>query len=129
MLNPNQLQFDALGKVRNTTSAPNVFSNGVGFNGGLLCVDLNSPQRWQHGLPFNNASKVCVQTIGTPDHWTNGGLPVNEFGCLAVDTVAAVAYHSNGLPFTAGGRIAFAASEPPVVLTGFSNGFSNGFGA
>lgn len=128
MLNPNQLQFDALGKVRNTTSAPNVFSNGVGFNDGLLCVDLNSPQRWQHGMPFNNASKLCVQSIGTTQHWTNSGLPINENGCLAVDTVASVAYENNGLPFTAGGRIAFAAPEPPAQLSGFDSGFSNGFG-
>lgn len=123
MLNAGTLRFDALGKVRNTTSAPTEFNASVGSAQGLVSVDLNTPTRWANGMPFTASNKLCVQTAGTVAYHSQGGLPINEFGCVAIDTVAPVAYWQNGLPFTGGGRVAFAGAESPVAVHGFDTGF------
>lgn len=127
MLNAGVLKFDALGKVRNTTSAPADFNAGVGFNQGLLSVDLNSPTRWANGMPFVASGKLSVQTAGAVVGHSQGGLPINELGAIAIDTVATVSYWNAGLPYTSTGKLAFGTTESPIVESGFSNGFSAGF--
>jgi hypothetical protein len=127
MLNAGVLRFDALGKVRNTTVAGSEFNAGVESEQGLVSVSLNTPQRWHNGLPFMNNGALSVQNVGTVAYHSQGGIPINELGAVAIDTVGAVAYWNAGLPFTSGGKLAFAASEPPATLSGFSSGFDEGF--
>jgi hypothetical protein len=111
MLNAGVLSFDALGKVRNTGSAPVDFNACVGSLNGVLSVDINTPQRWANGMPFTSGGKLCVQTAGTVVDHAQGGLPINELGCVAIDNVAAIAYWNAGLPFTSTGKLAFASLE------------------
>jgi len=112
MLNTGVLLFDALGKVRNTLSAPVFFNASVGFSvGSVLSVDINSPQQWANGMPFTNTGKLSVQTAGTVVEHSTGGLPINELGAVAIDTVATVAYYQAGLPYTSTGKLAFASTE------------------
>lgn len=116
MLNGGVLKFDALGKVRNTNSAPvpSEYNAGVGLNQGLLSVDSTAPQYWTSGLPFTSSGQLSVQTTGTLAYYTQGGLPINENGCILADTESAVAYRQAGLPFTSGGKLALAEAEAPV---------------
>jgi hypothetical protein len=111
MLNAGVLRFDALGKVRNTVSVPVDFNAGVGSANNLLSVDLNGPVRWVNGMPFVNNGRLSVQTAGTVVEHAQGGLPINEAGAVAIDTVAVVSYWSAGLPFTSTGKLAFAGAE------------------
>jgi hypothetical protein len=111
MINAQVLLFNAAGRIRNTAAAPTAFNAAVGSNNGLLSVDLNSPQTWSNGLPLTNADRLCVQTIGTVVSYSQGGIPINENGCVAIDTSAAIAFHNAGLPYTAASRLAFAVAE------------------
>jgi len=111
MINAQVLLFDAAGRIRNTAAAPTAFNAALGFANGLLSVDLNTPQRWANGMPFTSGGKLCVQTAGTVVDHAQGGLPINELGCVAIDNVAAVAYWNAGLPFTSTGKLAFASTE------------------
>jgi hypothetical protein len=43
--------------------------------------------------------------------YSQGGLPINDAGAVAIDTSAAIAYYNAGLPYTAIHRLAFAAAE------------------
>ena len=112
MLNPGVLLFDALGKVRNTLSAPVEFNAAVPTTAaGVLSVDINSPQQWANGMPFVSSGRLSVQTAGAVVEFANGGLPINELGAVAIDTVATVAYYQAGLPYTSTGKLAFATTE------------------
>jgi hypothetical protein len=128
VFNGAALLISASGRVRNTASAPtaNEVVGAVGFNQGLLSIDINSPQRVTNGLPFNSAGKLSCQTVGSPQYSVNG-VPINEFGCVAIDLANPIETWINGVPFTAAGRLAFDVAETPTELKGFSNGFSAGF--
>jgi hypothetical protein len=128
VLNAGTLLFDASGKVRNTTSAPVDFNAGVGSIQGLLSADSVSPQNWVNGMPFGSAGRLSVQTTGAIVAHTQGGLPINADGRIAIDVSSPVAYRNSGLPFTSAGRLALASPEAPGTLSAFDNGFDEGFG-
>jgi hypothetical protein len=111
MINAQALLFDAAGRIRNTTAAPTAFNAALGFANGLLSVDINTPQRWANGMPFMATGKLSVQVIGTVVAHSQGGLPINDLGAVAIDTSAAIAYYNAGLPYTAIHRLAFAVAE------------------
>lgn len=57
------------------------------------------------------------------------GLPLTAKGQVAGEFGQPVTHNGNmGYPYTASGRIAFAALTPPPNLSGFTNGFDGGFG-
>jgi hypothetical protein len=103
MINSKCLLFDAAGRIRNTVAAPTAFNAALGFANGLLSVDLNTPNRWANGMPFVASGKLAG--------YSQGGLPINDLGAVAIDTSAAIAYYNAGLPYTAIHRLAFAAAE------------------
>jgi hypothetical protein len=111
MINAQALLFNAQGRIRNTTAAPTAFNAALGFANGLLSVDLNSPQRWANGMPFVASGKLSVQVVGNVAGYSQGGLPINDAGAVAIDTSAAIAYYNAGLPYTAIHRLAFATAE------------------
>jgi hypothetical protein len=111
MINAMPLLFDATGRVRNTTAAPTAFNATLGSTNGLLSVDLNTPQRWANGMPFVSSGKLSVQVIGTVVGYSQGGLPINENGCVAIDTGTAISFYNAGLPYTAASRLAFTVPE------------------
>jgi hypothetical protein len=111
MINSQPLLFNAGGRIRNTVAAPTAYNAAVGSNNGLVSGDLNSPQTWANGLPLTNLDRLCVQTIGTVTWFSQGGIPINENGCVAIDTSAAIAFYNAGLPYTAASRLAFAVAE------------------
>jgi hypothetical protein len=111
MINSKVLLFNGAGRIRNTATAPTEFNAALGSVGGLLSVDLNTPQRWANGMPFVASGKLSVQTVGTVDGFSQGGLPINTNGAVAIDTAAAIAYYNAGLPYTAASRLAFAVAE------------------
>jgi hypothetical protein len=111
MINAQPLLFNVGGRIRNTAAAPTAFNAAVGSANGLVSVDLNSPQTWANGLPLTNADRLCVQTIGTVVGYSQGGIPINENGCVAIDTAAAIVFYNSGLPYTAASRLAFAVAE------------------
>jgi hypothetical protein len=111
MINAQALLFNAAGRIRNTTAAPTAFNAALGFTNGLLCVDLNGPTRWANGMPFVASGKLSVQIVGNLAGHSQGGLPINDAGAVAIDTSAAITYYNAGLPYTAIHRLALAAAE------------------
>jgi hypothetical protein len=111
MINAQVLLFDAAGRIRNTVAAPTTFNAAVGSTNGLLSVDLNTPTRWANGMPFISTGKLSMQLVGNVVGYAQGGLPINENGCIAADTSAAIAYYNAGLPYTATHRLAMATTE------------------
>jgi hypothetical protein len=111
MINAQVLLFNAQGRIRNTVSAPTAFNAALGFANGLLSLDINTPQQWANGMPFVSSGKLSVQLVGNVVGYAQGGLPINDNGCVAVDTSAAIAYYNAGLPYTATHRLAMAATE------------------
>jgi hypothetical protein len=98
-----------LGVIRAEDTTPIHFVNGFGVTDiGQLCIAPGgSKDNYQLGLPFTNDGRLVVQlnvTIGPADSFV-GGVRVGPFGGVYALDVA-----------------------PPPPVTGFSNGFSNGFG-
>jgi hypothetical protein len=99
-----------LGVIRAEDTAPVHFVNGFGVTDiGQLCIAPGgSKDKYAMGLPFTNDGRLVVQlnvTVGLYDSFV-GGIRVGPNGGVYALDVA-----------------------PPPPATGFSNGFSTGFGA
>jgi hypothetical protein len=123
------LQFATSGRIRNTTTAPEYFNGGTPTVQGLLSYSITLPDVFLGGIGYRANGALSVALGGAADHYVNG-LPVNAVGQVcATQSLIAPARWVGGLPIGLDGLLALAAPEVPATLTGFSNGFSNGFGA
>lgn len=72
------------GHMRLGTAAPDSFSNGVGYDAGVLAVDSASAiSYYSNGLPFTSAGRICVAVAGVTDR-TATNIPFTSAGRVAV---------------------------------------------
>lgn len=123
------------GSLLINTTTPNgaqVFNGGVALdtNTGAVFVMNGTGPVYQGGLRFTNVGQLCIAPGGVIDHYVNG-LPVNIDGRLVTQLNQPV---SPGDAFVGGIRVGplggvYTSDITPPPPTGFSSGFSNGFGA
>ncbi len=116
-----------------TTAAPaptDVQVGGVTLTAeGQVHVNANTPQRFDQGKGFMNNGDLCISSLPAVGHV--GGLPVTATGALKTQLNQPV---SPGDTYVGGLRVGplgglYIVDTTPPPPTGFSNGFSAGFGA
>ncbi len=117
-----------------TTAAPTASdprSGGVCMTpDGIVKVNGNSPQRFDQGKGFLNSGALCLGLLGGPIVDYVGGLPVTATGAIRAQLNQPV---SPGDSYVGGLRVGplgglYVVDTTPPAPTGFSNGFSAGFG-
>lgn len=133
MLNASLLWFDSSGRIKALALAD---FPAPRFNGGTPAADLGNLVGTEAGTQFvfhnglkytNPEGGIAVANGGTIANHSQGGMPVDADGNLCVEYNGLPVSHIAGIPITATGRVAVAIPAPPINLSGFSNGFSNGF--
>lgn len=97
---------------------------------GVVKVNINDPQRFDQGKGFMLNGALCIRVSGEPTVGNVGGLPVTATGALKCQLNQPV---SPGDVYVGGLRVGplgglYIVDTTPPPPTGFSNGFSNGFG-
>ena len=126
---------DQTGRLYVTTTAPSATIQKAGLllgqpGGPAFINNTNTPIYFVNGLPVMSDGKLCFHFTGSIAYYL-GGLPRTITGRLVTAINA---------PFTPSdtfvGKVRVGPSgvyttdlTPPVTVTGFSSGFSNGFGA
>jgi hypothetical protein len=126
MLNNGVLSFDATGRVRTTASLPTDFNGGTPVNQGLLSFANGVPNRFVGGLGYLPDGALAATIVGDPVYFV-GGVGTDDVGMVIMDAGNPIVRYTNGLPFTAEGKLAISAPEPPPTGRAFSDGFDSGF--
>jgi hypothetical protein len=97
---------------------------------GVVHVNANAPQRFDQGKGFMNNGDLCIDVAGGAIAGYVGGLPVTATGALKCQLNQPV---SPGDAYVGGLRVGplgglYIVDTTPPPPTGFSGGFSNGYG-
>ncbi len=97
---------------------------------GSVHINANAPQRFDQGKGFSLAGDLSIDLAGSPVAGYVGGLPVTANGALKCQLNQPV---SPGDAYVGGLRVGplgglYVVDTTPPPPTGFSNGFSAGFG-
>lgn len=120
--------------------------------GRVFTAPGGTPAVWNSGVGYTLLGQVCTtQTLGANDQWV-GGWRLDPVGRVVVAAGAGV-FFNGGLPFNVNGALigqpnvvplatdpyvrgmrvgtagVYGVNAVPPVLTGFSDGFSEGFGS
>lgn len=130
MLNANMLRYTVEGRVLvDPTSTPDHFNGGTPcLNDGTLCGSPDDPDQYVGGLGYVDSGAICARDA-FPDGNNDGGLARTGVGSLALDLDGPIVGYYAGLPVTEDGRLACELTVVPPPITGFSDGFSGGFGS
>lgn len=112
-LNSEVLLFNAGGRVRCSTAAAPAFTTGGTPTTalGLLALSLTAPTVANGSIGYESALAPIAADIGGAVASVSNGLPFTAAGRLACDQVGAITVYQAGLPFTATGALATAAPE------------------
>jgi hypothetical protein len=105
------------------------FNGGTPMLGDFFAVtsDAVASPVFTNGLAYRQDGQLYIDSVA-PIAIYNSGLPQTASGALATTLGGVVASHtSSGIPLTAAGRVAISTGVVPS-RSGFSNGFSDGFG-
>ena len=121
MLNAHTLKYDDGGRIRNTIALPTQYSGGVGFVGGLLCIDAGAVDHVHQSNPFLADGRLAG-VASAPAYFSQGGLPHGVGQSLAYTLAGAIDHYNAGLPYDATGSLCLAAAEaPPLVGNAYPN--------
>ncbi len=92
-----------------SNAPPSHFSGGVGFFvNGAIAVSAGNPTHYHQGMGFAANGDLCVDPAPAvpPDHFSQGGLPLDANNRLYVNTLDPITHYSHGFGFTADGHLA-----------------------
>jgi hypothetical protein len=108
-----QVLLNNAGRIRCSTAvAPAFTSGGTPVTAlGLLSLSLVDPNVANGSIGYLSATAPIAAEIGGAVATVSNGLPFTAAGRLACDQAGAITTHVAGLPFTATGALATAAPE------------------
>lgn len=116
-----------------------VYTGPIHFNGGTPVDDTGglviapeaagyTPDFFIGGLGYTEEGAIVTDGFNPIIGHTNSGLPYTSVG-LAVSPNAPTSWAPGGIPLAPNGRVSVIDEVPPPLVSGFSDGFSLGFGA